>query len=195
MNACDVARECETLDHRSTLLVTKEIWQQLQFASEQDLVLQKLRDISMQGWPANKLDVPECVRPYFDSRDELTLQDALVFNRDLLVVPTLMCRELLAVAHSTHIGIGGCIRPMRDTLYWPRMAKEVRGEVSKCEICLSHRDSPGKEPIIQHEFIARPWSKVGADLCESNGRTILVMCDYYSNFIEVAHLNRQLRVA
>ena len=123
MNVCDVARECETLDHRSTLPVTKEIWQQLQFASEQDLVLQKLRDISMHGWPANKLDVPECVRPYFDSRDELTLKDALVFNRDLLVVPTSMCRELLAVAHSTHIGIGGCIRPMRDTLYWPRMAK------------------------------------------------------------------------
>ena len=77
---------------------------------------------------------------------------------------------------------------MRDTLYWLRMTTEVREYVSKCEICLAHRDSPGKEPVIQHEIIARPWSKVGADLCESNGRTLLVMCDYYSNFIEVAHL-------
>ena len=188
VNVCDVARECETLDHRSTLPVTKERWQQLQFASEHDLVLQKLRDIILHGWPANKLDVPECVRPYFDSRDELTVQDALVFKRDLLVVPISMRRELLAVAHSTHIGIEGCIRRMRDTLYWPRMTTEVREYVSKCEICLAHRDSPGKEPIIQHEIIARPWSKVGADLCESNGRTLLVMCDYYSNFIEVAHL-------
>ena len=90
VNVCDVARECETLDHRSTLPVTKEIWQQLQFASEHDLVLQKLRDIILHGWPANKLNVPECVRPYFDSRDELTVQDALVFKRDLLVVPTSM---------------------------------------------------------------------------------------------------------
>ena len=188
VNVCDVARECETLDHRSTLPVTKERWQQLQFASEHDLVLQKLRDIILQGWPANKVDVPECVRPYFDSRDELTVQDALVFKRDLLVVPTSMRRELLAVAHSTHIGIEGCIRRMRDTLYWPRMTTEVREYVSRCEICLAHRDSPGKEPIIQHEIIARPWSKVGADLCDSNGRTLLVMCDYYSNFIEVAHL-------
>ena len=77
---------------------------------------------------------------------------------------------------------------MRDTLYWPRMTTEVREYVSRCEICLAHRESPGKEPIIQHEIIARPWSKVGADLCDSNGRTLLVMCDYYNNFIEVAHL-------
>ena len=160
----------------------------MQFASEHDLVLQKLRDIILQGWPANKVDVPECVRPYFDSRDELTVQDALVFKRDLLVVPTSMRGELLAVAHSTHIGIEGCIRRMRDTLYWPRMTTEVREYGSRCEICLAHRESPGKEPIIQHEIIARPWSKVGADLCDSNGRTLLVICDYYSNFIEVAHL-------
>ena len=33
VNVCDVARECETLDHRSALPVTKERWQQLQFAS------------------------------------------------------------------------------------------------------------------------------------------------------------------
>ena len=52
VNVCDVARECETLDHRSTLPVTKERWQQLQFASEHDLVLQKLRGIILQGWPA-----------------------------------------------------------------------------------------------------------------------------------------------
>ena len=45
--------------------------------------------------------------------------------------------------------------------------------------------TPGKEPILQHEFAARPWSKVGADLCDLQGRTLLVVCDYYSNFIEV----------
>ena len=94
----------------------------MQFASEHDLVLQKLRDIILQGWPANKVDVPECVLPYFDSRDELTVHDALVFKRDLLVVPTSMRRELLAVAHSTHIGIEGCIRRMRDTLYWQKFS-------------------------------------------------------------------------
>ena len=38
---------------------------------------------------------------------------------------------------------------------------------------------------MQHELIARPWSKVSADLCEFNGCTLLVISDYYGNFIEV----------
>ena len=43
---------------------------------------------------------------------------------------------------------------------------------------------------MQHEFAARPWSKVGAELCELPGRTLLVVCNYYSNFIEVENINK-----
>ena len=37
----------------------------------------------------------------------------------------------------------------------------------------------------QTKFVARPWGKVGADLCDFQGRTLLVVSDYYSNYIEV----------
>ena len=45
------------------------------------------------------------------------------------------------------------------------------------------------EPLLQHEVIARPWAKVTADLCELDDRILLVITDYYSNFLEVASLN------
>ena len=90
--------------------------------------------------------------------------------------------------HSSHIGIEGCVRRARDTLYWPRMAAELRQYISKCDICLAHRDRQAKEPLLQHEVVARPWAKVAADLCEVDNRTLLVISDYYSNFKEVACL-------
>ena len=70
------------------------------------------------------------------------------------------------------------------------MTSELKDYISKCDICLAHWASPGKEPLLQHEFIACPWSKIGADLCELHGRTLLVVCDYYSNFFEVERINK-----
>ncbi|KAL9979611.1 hypothetical protein ACROYT_G017294 [Oculina patagonica] len=69
------------------------------------------------------------------------------------------------------------------------MTTEIKEYISKCDICLTNRAGQGREPILQHEFIARPWAKVAADLCEIDNRVLLVVSDYYSNFIEVARLS------
>ena len=189
VNVCDFVHELEELDHRESLPVSQERWQQLNHASENDNVCRELRATIQNGWPENKSEVPECVLPYYDSRDELTIQGNLIFKGQLLVVPAAVRTELISVAHASHIGIEGCLRRMRECLYWPRMTTQVKDYVSKCEVCLSHRSAPPREPLQQHDFIARPWSKIGADLCQIDGRTLLVVCDYYSNFIEVARLN------
>ena len=70
------------------------------------------------------------------------------------------------------------------------MSTELKEYISKCDVCMAHRTTQGKEPIVQHEFAARPWSKVGADLCEFQGHTLLVVCHYYSNFIEVENITK-----
>ena len=66
---------------------------------------------------------------------------------------------------------------------------ELREYISKCDVCLAHRTGQAKEPLLQHEVVARPWSKVAGDLCELDNRTLLVIADYYSNYTEVARLN------
>ena len=70
------------------------------------------------------------------------------------------------------------------------MSKELKEYFSKCDICLSYQASPGREPILQHEITERPWAKIGVDLCELDGCMLLVVCDYYSNFIEIDNINR-----
>ena len=73
-------------------------------------------------------------------------------------------------------------------MYWPRMSADLKDYMARCDVCLAHRDSPPKETLLQHELTSRPWAKVGADLCELDGRTLLIVVDYFSGFIEVERL-------
>ena len=163
-------------------------WTQLIHASADDPVLKQLRTVIQNGWPDRKSNVPECLRPYFDLRDELIVQGELIFKGPRLVIPTCLRKKFLAVAHSIHIGIEGCLRRARECLFWSRMGTELKEFISKCDVCLAHRTSQTREPLLPHEVIARPWAKLGADLCDLHGRTLLVVSDYYSNYIEVARL-------
>ena len=141
VNSCMYVRELEEVDHRANLPVSDERWQQLTHASADDPVFKQLRTVIQSGWPERKSDVPECLRSYFDLRDELVVQGNLIFKGSRLLVPACMRKELMAVAHSTHIGIEGCLRRVRECLFWPRMASDVKDFVSKCDMCLAHRSS------------------------------------------------------
>jgi len=70
----------------------------------------------------------------------------------------------MSVAHATHIGIEGSLRCVRECLFWPRMASDVKDYVSKCDVCLAHLTSQTKKALLQHEVIARPWAKLASRL-------------------------------
>ena len=47
-----------------------------------------------------------------------------------MVVPANMRREMMGVAHATHIGIEGCIRRAWESIYWPHMISELKDYIS-----------------------------------------------------------------
>ena len=182
------ALEIASIDHTTTLSLPAESLHRFKHVSADDQALCELRRIIQQGWPTSKSEVTETLHPYYDFRDELTTQDQLVFKGPLVVVPAALRKEMMAACHITHIGIEGCIRRARESMFWPRMATELKTYISKCDICMAHRMTPQKETLCQHEFAPHPWAKVGADLCELHGCTLLLVCDYFSNYIEVESL-------
>ena len=191
--ACDheLATNLAKIDHTATtqLAVTKDRLTRISYTSADDPVLQVLRETIQQGWPEHKSRVPPCIRAYYDFRDELTIQDQLVFKGPRIVIPAVLRKEMMSMIHASHIGIEGSIRMARDSLYWPRMNADLKEYISKCDICLAHQAVPGKESLLQHEIPERPWARIGVDLCELRGRTLLVVCDYYSNYIEVEKIH------
>ena len=127
-------------------------------------------------------------RAYFSFREELTLQNGVVFKGERLVIPSSMREELKMKLHASHLGIQACLRRAREAFYWPNMNKDIEEFIGKCSVCNSYRQQQQKEPMIAHPIPSRPWEYIASDLLEFEGRDYLITTDYYSNFFEVDRL-------
>ena len=96
--------------------------------------------------------------------------------------------NMLAKIHASLIGIQGCLRRVREVVYWPQMDKDVAAYVAKCDVCNSQPAEQGKEPLICHELLTRPWEKIAVDLFDLNGTDFMMTVDYYSSLFEVDRL-------
>eukprot|EP00118_Oscarella_pearsei_P024304 m.303614 g.303614 ORF g.303614 m.303614 type:complete len:479 (+) comp40836_c0_seq2:2784-4220(+) len=154
----------------------------------QDPELQSVTEILQRGWPTTKAAVPQLAKPYYTMRDEMYLQNGLVCKGDRVVIPTTLRADMMAMLHSTHLGIEGCLRRARESFFWPGMNAQIRDYISVCSICNSIRPEQCREPLMSSEVPKRPWSKVAVDLFSLESVDYLITVDYYSNFFEVDRL-------
>ena len=122
-------------------------------------------------------------------RDELTLQDGLIFKANAVVIPKNLCADMKARIHSSHLGAESCLRRARECIYWPGMSAEIKQYISAREICREFdTTSQPNESLMSHEVPSRPWERVGADIFTLHDKDYLVTIDYYSNYWEVDRL-------
>ena len=106
----------------------------------------------MDGWLTEKNDLPHQVAPYFPYRDELSVQDGLVFRGKRVVIPTDLRHTLKYRVHSPHLGLEGCLRQAGECLFWPNMNADLKKYMSACLICRSHETSKQRENLMPHDF-------------------------------------------
>ena len=168
--------------------ISDERLAEFKIATAKDPVLQKLKETIMQGWPSHRQLTSSTVLPYYNYRDELSVQDGLILRGDRIVIPTTLRQSLKKRLHVGHLGINSCLRRARDLVYWPGMSKDIRQYIEACSICASHSDKQPSEPLHMHETPTRPWERVGCDIFTIRSRNYLVTVDYCSNFFEVDFL-------
>ena len=158
-------------------------------ATESDDEMKLLKSIIINGWPDDKLQLPPEVLPYFSIRDELSVQDGIIFRVERAVIPAELRNVFKEKIHSSHLGIEGCLRRARAAIYWPNMNADIKDYISKCSVCRSTSVCQGKETMMPHDIPERPWEKVGVDLFSLNNRDYLITVDYCSNFWKVDNLS------
>lgn len=125
--------------------IGKERLNRIKTNTETDEALQMLKKVIQQGWPEDKHVLPNQVLPYFNIRDELSLQDGIIFRGERIVVPTNMRKEMKETLHSSHLGIESTLRHARDCLFWPGMTSEIKQHMSSCDVCRTYETQTRKK--------------------------------------------------
>ena len=107
-------KDIEEIDPKVYHNVTDETLKRVAKATSEDENLLTLATMITYGWPADKLQVPFNVREYWPYRDELSIQDGVIYRGTRVLIPTAMRPRTLEQVHSAHLGAERCIRAARD---------------------------------------------------------------------------------
>ena len=160
-------------------------------ATTADPTLNQLRHYIFHGWPVQKRQLPEPVQHYWNCREELAIEDGLIFNAHRLVIPTSQRADYLKDLHAGHLGEEKTLLRARETVFWPGISDDIRNAVKVCDICQKHKPGQQKEPLIPHDVPSMPWVKLGVDIIEHHSHHYLLVADYFSKFPIVKKLSNQ----
>ena len=111
-------KSLELLDHIENLRVSLSRLGRIQEESARDPVCIDLRQVILQCWPSDICECKPVLRPFFQFRSELIVQGKLVFRGSRLFVPSSLRKEFMSLALSSHIGVGSCLRRLRECMFW-----------------------------------------------------------------------------
>ncbi|GBL65032.1 Transposon Ty3-I Gag-Pol polyprotein, partial [Araneus ventricosus] len=140
----------------------------MQFKRETELdpELQIVVKYIQEGWPQSCKKVDNSVKLYYKVKNDLYINEGLLFMNEKLIVPYSLRRDMLQLIHEAHFGIEKCKRRAREIMYWPGMNSDIENEVSQCGICEKFKKANSKEPLKPHTVPFRPFEKIGVDIMD-----------------------------
>jgi len=87
-----------------TINVSDERMNELQKETNDDEILKKVKEYCIIGWPTNKEKCPEALRYFYRMRNEIILDNDILFYRERVIIPKVMRNAMLKRLHEPHFG-------------------------------------------------------------------------------------------
>ena len=165
--------------------ITDQKYLELQQATTSDPVLSKISELILAGWPRKEASVAEDIKPYFAFRDELAVENGVVYRGERAIVPQSLKDDYIQQLHRGHIGIEATKRRANDIVFWPGMSSDIDKALALCSICQTSRNHQPREPLLSYPVPSQPWSIVATDMFYWRSITYLVTVDSYSGWYEI----------
>jgi len=184
--------EIEQINQIDYINAKKETMTELKLESEKDDTLTQLKREVIAGW-RDRSDLPESIRPFYGYRDEITVQDGIVYKGMRAIVPAALQKKMLSKLHTSHQAIEATLRRAKDVLFWPGMVGQITEMISNCTACNTFQNKQQKEEMLSYPVPTRPWQILSQDLMTYEGETYLITVDHYSDFFEIDNVTEDTR--
>lgn len=170
------------------LPITAERLADFREQSEHDEYLQKLKHVVKIGGLDKKEEVPQEIRNFFHFKEEITIQDGILFKEYRVIVPAALEPLMVKKVHLSHLGVDGCLRKACDVLFWSDMLAEIKDSIDKCDTCNTYQTNQQREPLIPHDSPQHLWSHVTTDLLSFHIQDWIIIVDCWTDYFELHHL-------
>ena len=150
-----------------------------------DKELQSLKHYISTGWPAKRSQIPVSLHPYWNFRDELTVESGILMKNSKVLIPETLKQKYLKQIHQGHQGIEACRSRAREFVFWVNINSDLKEMVEKCDICQSQQNSTTSVQKYVSEVPPHPWHTLGSDLFYFQRIDFLVIVDYFSKYLIV----------
>ena len=156
-------------------------------ATRVDPALSKVIHCLRHGWPAN---LPDLLKPYFNRRDELSMEEGCVLWGMRVVVPKKLQSAVLTMLHEGHVGMVKMKMIARSYVWWPGIDKSIEDLVKSCKSCQVVQKAPEAAPLHPWIWPCKPWVRVHIDFAGPFlGKSFLVAVDAYSKWPEIIEMS------
>ena len=104
-----------------------------------------------------------------------------------IIIPKQGRDKLLEELHQCQPEMVGMKSLTRSYMWWPGLDKDIENKVKSCEECQQQSKSPALAQLNPFEFPNQPWYRIHIDHAELEGKTILIIIDAHSKYVD-AHI-------
>ena len=134
------------------------------------------------GWPHTRKDCHPLLEPYWNYRDEICVENGLLFKGFRLIIPESLRGKILQTIHQGHFGVEKMQLRARESVFWPNITHDILQIAQQCEVCQKHSRKQQRETLLSHDVPQDPWEKIAIDFFELRSINYMIIADYYSRF-------------
>ena len=134
------------------------------------------------GWPCEHRRLPQELHPYWNFREDLSVNDGLVTKSSRLLVPSTLRWKVMEQIHDGHQGIEKCMLKAKESMLWAGISDDIREAVESCGIY--QLTSIAVKPVGNVRKVPpHAWHTLGTSLFYWSKMDYLVIGDYFSEFL------------